>query len=129
MRRWRYSGWDSLTASLILKRSVGGHHSRTWRSEDRENFRSEARDSGQNVLTDELPNRFDFELLRSTFESVDQRMNSPEQYFRFVGLGMLRSNTEMLCAAMSGLARHRREQKRAAGDRFQAGFGISQPHK
>src|SRR2546422_10269167 len=70
---------------FILKRSVGGQHSRTWRSEDRENFRSEARDSGQNVLTDELPDRFEFELLRSTFESVDQRMNSPEQYFRFVG--------------------------------------------
>src|SRR6266542_5211993 len=112
-----------------LKRSVGGQHSRTWRSEERENFRSEARDSGQNVLTDELPDRFEFELLRSTFESVDQRMNSPEQHFRFVGLGMLRSNTEMFCAAMSGLARHRREQKRAAGDRFQAGFGIPQPHK
>src|SRR6266508_1568691 len=63
--------WFGKDDPLNLKRSVGEQHSRTWRSEERENFRSEARDSGQNVLTDELPDRFEFELLRSTFESVD----------------------------------------------------------
>ena len=35
----------------------------------------------------------------------------------------------MLSATMSGLAPHRREQKRPAGDRLQSRFGISQPHK
>jgi hypothetical protein len=48
------------------------------------------------VLTDELPDRFDFELLRSTFELLDQRMDGCEQHFRFVGLGMLRGNGELL---------------------------------
>ena len=57
------------------------------------------------MLTDELPDRFGFELLRSTFKLVDQRMNSAEQDVRFVGLGMLRSNGKVPFPAMSALTR------------------------
>jgi hypothetical protein len=46
-------------------------------------------DGGQDMLTEQLPDRFCFELLRSYFESVEERMNSAEQQLRFVILGVL----------------------------------------
>ena len=81
------------------------------------------------MLADELPDRFKFELLRSTFESGDERVDGAQQRLGVVGLGMLRSNRQMLLTAMSTLARHRREQKRPASDRFHTGLGIAQPNK
>jgi hypothetical protein len=45
-------------------------------------------------------------------------MNSGEHRLRFVGLSVLQGDGEMLSATMSGPVRHRREQKRPAGDRL-----------
>ena len=44
------------------------------------------------MLTDELPDRFEFELLRNTFESGDERVDGGQQRRGGVGVGMLRSN-------------------------------------
>src|SRR5262245_22029818 len=115
--------------SLNLKTSVDRWQSRSWRSQQRKIFRSEAGDRDQNMFTNELPDRFYLQLLRSTFEFVDKLMNAPQQHFGFVGLGMLRGNSDLFCTTMSSLTRHRREQKRPTRDRFQSCFGISQPHK
>jgi hypothetical protein len=43
---------------LTLKTSVDRWQSRSWRSQQREIFRSEAGDRDQNMFTNELPDRF-----------------------------------------------------------------------
>jgi len=74
-----------------------------------ENFRFKTRHGAQKVFTKELPNRLGFQLLRSYVESSQQLMDTCEQRFRFIRLGVLRSDGEMLRTAMIAAARHGRE--------------------